>query len=245
MVVRRGGEGRAEEDCWHRKKSLALQADSGHPQESQPGGSRSRAAGEHSAEEISGAGQHHFLLSCRAGSGGVLPSHPDPRPGSLVHRQELWAGSQKPWVLILVLQCGCASVNHSCQNGGKGCPGFLPVRSRNGRMHGERKKKKGKENHSSSARGGRRQQQRDRRGLPGPWVPSASQGYCLLCSSVCWRSSCWPLSHRAPRGWHVRPRRFPLLHQLSPPGAPAQEQETGPRASPCMEQPYRVQGSLQ
>lgn len=142
MVVRRGGEGRAEEDCWHRKKSLALQADSGHPQESQPGGSRSRAAGEHSAEEISGAGQHHFLLSCRAGSGGVLPSQPDPRPGSLVHRQELWAGSQKPWVLILVLQCGCASVNHSCQNGGKGCPGFLPVRSRNGRMHGERKKKK-------------------------------------------------------------------------------------------------------
>lgn len=46
--------------------------------------------------------------SCPAGKGGigrVLPSHvvpqPHPSPGNLGHR--LWARSQKPWVLILVL----------------------------------------------------------------------------------------------------------------------------------------------
>lgn len=40
------------------------------------------------------------LLQGRVGQGGALPSHP---PGSLVHRQELWTGSWKPWVLVLVL----------------------------------------------------------------------------------------------------------------------------------------------
>lgn len=88
-------------------KSLALQVDSKCPQESWPCGSKSTAVDEHSQLDISGAGQGHFLFSCRVGEGGegFCPFTP----------QVAWSTarapgrSQKPRVQILVLQCSCAS----------------------------------------------------------------------------------------------------------------------------------------
>lgn len=41
-----------------------------------------------------------------AGSRGMRRDAALSLPGSLVHRQELWPGSQKPWVLALILLCG-------------------------------------------------------------------------------------------------------------------------------------------
>lgn len=60
-------------------------------------------------ERSLGAGpEGHFLSFCRVGwdEEGCCILTPQ---GSLDPRQELWAGSQKPWVLILVLQCSCVS----------------------------------------------------------------------------------------------------------------------------------------
>lgn len=72
------------------------------PQESWPCGSKSMAAKEHSESEI--LGQDEATASSLAGYGGAALRPP---PGSLGHRQELWTGSQKPWVLGPL--CGCDS----------------------------------------------------------------------------------------------------------------------------------------
>lgn len=73
--------------------------------EQPPGSHKSMAADDGSESEPLG---QDGATSCPAGKGGigcVLPSHvvpqPYPSPGNLGHR--LWARSQKPWVLILVL----------------------------------------------------------------------------------------------------------------------------------------------
>lgn len=125
-----------------------------------------------------------YYLSCRVGgTGRVLPSHvvpqPHPSPGNLGHR--LRARSQKPWVLILVPYCSCASMCLSephQPNGCKGCPGFFPTRPQRGRVHGKKRKERKLLFKDQRAAGSSR---RDRGSA---WTLGPLRGYCLTLLSA-------------------------------------------------------------
>lgn len=107
-------------------RPLALQVDSEHPQEAgfvvpkawQPMNTDSEPLGQDRASSSPagwgwGWGGEDTALS---------------PPGSPAHRQELWARSWKPRVLVLVPYVAVTPCEPNHQNGWEGCPGFLPVR---------------------------------------------------------------------------------------------------------------------